>query len=499
MKKTKRVFLATLFLCIVFACLFALASCKNDDDDDVNENQGAEENCTHTATEWVVCEEATCINNGKKEQICTSCNVVISTEVISAIGHIEEKVAGYSPTCQIAGLTDGKRCSVCETILENQQPIQALGHTEKLVPGQAATCSKNGLTDGKVCSVCGDVIVHQSSIPTVAHTYDDKYDESCNVCGFVRDAACAHLNVQIVPGSPATCTEAGLTDGSKCTKCGETVTIQEVIPATGHTEQNVPGKAATCTETGLTDGKVCSACHATLISQSVIPVVAHTYDDKYDETCNKCGFVREVECAHTNSEVIPAKSASCTESGLTAGSKCSKCGEILVNQETIPATGHTEQNVPGKAATCTETGLTDGKVCSVCHATLISQTNIPASGHKSGEWMVDTQAHKEDFGGHTQLLVQHCCERLHDMRKRTFGAQVQQTRSDGAVCNLARTLHTPPQRGAVGSSRTHHIGMRCTVARLQRGVPEGGQHKVHNIVQRKGTLHNGFCNRGFAR
>ena len=83
---------------------------------------------------------------------------------------------------------------------------------------------------------------------------------------------------------------------------------------------------------------------------------------------------------HTE-EVVPPKTATCTEPGLTDGKKCSVCGEWIVKQEEIPAKGHTEEVVKGKAATCTEKGLTDGKKCSVCDAVLEEQEEIPALGH----------------------------------------------------------------------------------------------------------------------
>ena len=49
------------------------------------------------------------------------------------------------------------------------------------------------------------------------------------------------------------------------------------------------------------------------------------------------------------------------------------------------ATGHKEETIAGKAATCTETGLTDGKKCSVCGTTTVAQTEIPATGHSYSE------------------------------------------------------------------------------------------------------------------
>lgn len=49
---------------------------------------------------------------------------------------------------------------------------------------------------------------------------------------------------------------------------------------------------------------------------------------------------------------------------------------------TTEPTKHTEVTVDGKEATCTQTGLTAGKKCSHCGVTLVAQTTIPATGHK---------------------------------------------------------------------------------------------------------------------
>ena len=75
------------------------------------------------------------------------------------------------------------------------------------------------------------------------------------------------------------------------------------------------------------------------------------------------------------------KDATCTESGLTEGSHCEICGEVIKAQEVIPAKGHTAVTDPKVPATCTETGLTAGLHCSVCNAIIKAQTVIPAKGH----------------------------------------------------------------------------------------------------------------------
>ena len=54
--------------------------------------------------------------------------------------------------------------------------------------------------------------------------------------------------------------------------------------------------------------------------------------------------------------------------------------------------------IPGKAATCIETGLTDGVKCSVCGIVLVEQNTISKTGHTFGEWIVSKEATKTEDG-----------------------------------------------------------------------------------------------------
>lgn len=88
-------------------------------------------------------------------------------------------------------------------------------------------------------------------------------------------------------------------------------------------------------------------------------------------------------CTHPSESlvVIPGVSATCGEDGLTAGFECGICGEVVVPQTVVPATGkHTPKTVTGKKPTCGEPGLTDGFVCSVCDVTIVAQEPIEATG-----------------------------------------------------------------------------------------------------------------------
>ena len=91
---------------------------------------------------------------------------------------------------------------------------------------------------------------------------------------------------EIIPGVEATCTEDGLTEGKKCSDCGEILVAQETIAAS-HKEEIIPAVPETCTEDGLTEGKKCSDCGEILVEQKKKDAVGkHKFENSY--TCTLC-------------------------------------------------------------------------------------------------------------------------------------------------------------------------------------------------------------------
>ena len=86
------------------------------------------------------------------------------------------------------------------------------------------------------------------------------------------------------------------------------------------------------------------------------------------------------ECEH---EPIADKgySPTCTKPGLSDGTHCDKCGKVLVEQEEIPAIGHSLERHKAKAATCTEIGWEAYDTCKRDGCEYTTYVEIPALNH----------------------------------------------------------------------------------------------------------------------
>ncbi len=187
-----------------------------------------------------------------------------------------------------------------------------------------------------------------------------KEAKHCELCGETEGELGGHVS-EVVSGYAATCTATGLTDGAKCSVCGEVIEGQTVIPVAAHTPKTVAGYAPTCDVEGKTDGVSCSACGEVITAQQSIPTVSHTL------------------------VILRGYSAGCTTEGKTDGVGCGGCGEVILAQETIPQKGHAPEVVKGYAATCTAAGLSDGEKCGSCGEITVAQEVIPAGdGHTEG-------------------------------------------------------------------------------------------------------------------
>ena len=112
--------------------------------------------------------------------------------------HTEVTLAAKAATCTETGLTEGKQCSVCNTITIAQTEIAAKGHTEVVDQAVAPDCTNTGLEAGKHCSVCGTVTVPQNVVPALGHKMAAAtcyVPSTCTVCGHTEGEAIANHTI----------------------------------------------------------------------------------------------------------------------------------------------------------------------------------------------------------------------------------------------------------------------------------------------------------------
>ncbi|MBR4078516.1 MAG: leucine-rich repeat protein [Oscillospiraceae bacterium] len=235
-----------------------------------------------------VTKEPSCFVDGSKHFVCANDPAHTYTDVLAAPGmhtyidgvcsvcgdpgdckHAYEIDEGADATCVDTGLTEGKHCYLCNTVLQAQEIIPATGvhkdadHDQKCdvcstvvlcehanqmkLNEKVPTCEESGLTEGLQCKDCGEILKAQEAIPATGHK-DADHDRTCDKCGLVL--VCEHPNLRKLEGKEATCTEDGLTAGVQCEECEEILTAQAVIPAKGHDYESKEDPAATCTESG---------------------------------------------------------------------------------------------------------------------------------------------------------------------------------------------------------------------------------------------------------
>ena len=353
--------------------------------DTYNENEV--ESLGHSYGEWVVVKEATETEKGSKERTCSACNDK-QTEEIPVLAHTHkysEKVV--EPTCTEKGYTE-YTCECGDTYKDKETTGS---HKEEVVPGKEATCTEEGLTEGKKCSVCNEVLVEQTTISSKGHSYGEwvvvkestetekgSKEKTCSACNDKQTEeipVLAHTHKYSEKVVEPTCTEKGYTEYT-C-ECGDTYKDKETTGS--HKEEVVPGKEATCTEEGLTEGKKCSVCNEVLVEQTTISSKGHSYGEwvvvkestetekgSKEKTCSACNDKQTEEIpvlAHTHKYSEKVVEPTCIEKGYTEYT-C-ECGDTYKdNYKEITSHKYSDYKIV-KNPTTTEDGLKE-RSCIVC-------------------------------------------------------------------------------------------------------------------------------------
>ena len=202
----------------------------------------------------------TCTEQGYTTYTC-ECSDSYVADYVNATGHNHASEITTPATHTTTGI-ETFTCECGDTYTEVIEKLEKHNY-EPVVT--APTCTKQGYTT--YTCVCGDSYV-ADYIDALGHTEE-----------FITAVA-------------PTCTESGLTEGVKCSVCGETLTKQKELPANGHTAANAVEEnyiAPTCTENGSKDVVVYCSVGDEVISRETESIEATGHaDNDGDGYCDAC-------------------------------------------------------------------------------------------------------------------------------------------------------------------------------------------------------------------
>lgn len=183
--------------------------------------------------------------------------------------------------------------------------------------------------------------------------------------------------------------------------------------------------------------------------------------------CEECGYVETAEIAAVGHTTVrdPFVKATCTTDGLSEGSHCGTCGEILQAQEPIAAFGHAPLKDYPVEPTCTAEGLTEGSHCGLCGVVIEEQKPVAPTGHKYDK---------------VTILVEANCQKPGSKNVACIWCNVSYTEV------YTTTEHTVVPDLAVAATCTQTgltEGSHCSVCKLvitaQKEVPALGHNPIH--------------------
>lgn len=299
----------------------------------------------HVFTAYFPVTAATCTKNATEKAICSVCGNAENTREVpgSALGHdwSTEWVEGKAPTCTEDGTKVVKcRREGCDAEKTVRNPGSALGHKwGEWKTVTEPTCTYPGKAE-KFCTREGCTVKVEKQLRQLSHTPGE----------WVID-------------KEATCTEEGERHRNCAGGCGYEFD-REVIPKLDH-KFVVEIHGVTCVDDGYST-YTCSECGAKKQGE-IVKALGHDWSGEWvvtkEPTCTKKGTetltctrcdktqTRSIDALGHHEVIDPAVDATCTEPGLSEGSHCDRCGEVLKEQETV-IKPHRDADEDGKCDEC---------------------------------------------------------------------------------------------------------------------------------------------------
>ena len=389
------------------------------EDNQPEDNQPEDNQPEHNHNYNAIVTAPTCTSEGYTTYTCTCGSSYVSDRVGTANHTYSSTVT--SPTCTAGGYTT-YTCSACGDRYTGNI-TSAKGHTELSIPAVEATCTSTGLTEGKKCSVCDTTTVPQQTVATKSHSYTSSVTAptcteggfttyTCSVCSYTyignNTSAKGHTELSI-PAVEATCTSTGLTEGKKCSVCDTTTVPQQTVATKSHSYTSSV-TAPTCTEGGFTT-YTCSVCSYTYIGNNTsakghTPGSAATCTNA--QTCTVCNVTITVALGHSWVDATTEAPKTCITCGATEGEKLPSS-----TPTTLPTLYVNYINVGQGDSILIKAGdcdiLIDAGTAS--YGSTVS-SYLSSKGVDDIELMINTHPDSDHCGGLTQVLTDFIVEQV---------------------------------------------------------------------------------------
>ncbi|MDE7087234.1 MAG: hypothetical protein K2O67_03475, partial [Clostridia bacterium] len=184
--------------------------------------------------------------------------------------------------------------------------------------------------------------------------------------------------------------------------------VKDAVTTHVHSMTKMEAKAPGCTTVGNTQFWYCTGCEKYFadeegeteieLESTVIPATGHSFAEGWSSNpthhwhAATCGHDEKSDMAvHIWNDGVITKETSCYAEGETTYT-CTVCSKTKT--EPIAKIPHTPEDDAAIDPTCTETGKTAGSHCSVCGEVLTAQETVPATGHNyPSEWTTDGSNH----------------------------------------------------------------------------------------------------------
>lgn len=98
---------------------------------------------SHTANSSSITTQPTCTKTGVRTCNCYYCGITYSETIAKKSHNSNTNIPAVAASCTTAGLTSGKKCSMCGTVTVAQHTIPAKGHTDNNADGYCDSCGSD--------------------------------------------------------------------------------------------------------------------------------------------------------------------------------------------------------------------------------------------------------------------------------------------------------------------------------------------------------------------